>query len=103
MYTLSARYADALRTYPALVANASAADLTLLAYPLMLVKYCVHARGVPWGQAAASVGRGVAALGGSLGFDGVAVTRPGRHALLLDALEWKVPPAGAGSTQVALL
>ena len=77
MYTLSARYADALRTYPALVANASAADLTLLAYPLMLVKYCVHARGVPWGQAAASVGRGVAALGGSLGFDGVAVTRPG--------------------------
>eukprot|EP00170_Pyropia_yezoensis_P009822 contig_44210_g9860 len=97
MYTLSARFSDALRTYPALTANQSAAELTFLAYPLMLVKYCVHVRGVPWPQAAASVARGVAALGASLGFDGTTVRRPAPHALLLDALEWKVPPAGAGS------
>lgn len=103
MYSLSARFSDALRTYPELTANASAAELTFLAYPLMLVKYCVHVREVPWQQAAASVKRGVSALAASLAFDGTTVHRPAPHALLLDALEWKVPPAGAGSTQVAIL
>lgn len=53
MYSYSARFSDALGTYPALAANQSAADLTLLAYPRKLVKYCVHVRGVPWPLAAA--------------------------------------------------
>lgn len=103
MYSLSARFSAALRTYPALTANQSAAALTILAYPFMLTKFCVHVRGVPWPQAATSMARGVGALARSLGFDGTTVSRPAPHALLLDALEWKVPPAGAGSTQVAVL
>lgn len=94
MNALSARFAAALRTYPWLARPGERADLTLLLTPVSAIKLCAHAGGVPWRQAGAALAAVATALADSL--DGAAGAAPGgTHAVLLDVMEWRLPPANA--------
>ncbi|KAK1861746.1 hypothetical protein I4F81_004326 [Pyropia yezoensis] len=117
MNALTARFAAALRTYPRLAAAGEPADLTLLLTPVSAIKLCAHASGVPWRQAATALAAATTALatsldgsngsggGGGGGGDGGGGGRVGvaggRHALLLDVMEWRLPPANASQMMPA--
>lgn len=127
MNALTARFAAALRTYPLLARPGDAADLTLLLSPVSAIKLCAHAQGVPWQQAATALAAATTALatsldgdsrgegdgggggggggrgrgGSSSGGGGGSGVAGGRHALLLDVMEWRLPPANASQTMPA--
>ncbi|GAB0494593.1 hypothetical protein MMPV_005887 [Pyropia vietnamensis] len=114
MNALTARFSAALRTYPRLAGPSDAADLTLLLSPVSAIKLCAHAQGVPWQQAATALSAATTALAASLdgddrGGDGGGgagssgsgsggSVASGRHALLLDVMEWRLPPVNTSQT-----